>query len=143
MIARAQQWLMDGLFVLICIVYYAAVVGAIAGFIYLYEANKARAQQHHHLHHSDYQGWINKKGEGCCNNQDCGELADKDERTSEGGLEVRVEGQWCPVLPHHYLMRGNVPNASTSHVCVWHPAARPDLPHPCQRLLCYQPRPLS
>jgi hypothetical protein len=104
---------------------------------------QASAQEHHQRNHSDYQGWYNKNKEGCCNNQDCGELGAQHERTRNGKLEVQIEGAWCPILPHHYLSRGNVPNALVSHVCVWRPEAQPHLPHPCQRLLCYQPRPMT
>lgn len=135
----------QGLFY-VCGIALAAMVLTVAVFALLLVGasyKPVRAQQNHHHHHSDYQNWVNKKGEGCCNNQDCGEVPDGAERETKGSLEVHVEGQWCPVLPHHYLRQGNVPNADRSHVCVWHPASRPDLPHPCQRLLCYQPRPLS
>jgi hypothetical protein len=116
--------------------------GLLGGIIYFGFATYStlRAQEHHHRHHADYQNWINKAGEGCCNNQDCGEIKEGDERSSNGFLEVRVEGQWCPILSKHYLKSGNVPNASTSHVCVWHPASKPGL-GPCARLLCYQPQP--
>lgn len=101
---------------------------------------KAFAQQHHHVHHAHYQNWVNKADKGCCNNQDCGELADTDERTSRGFQEVRVEGEWCPVEPQHYLKTGNVPNAAVAHVCVLKPS--PVEPKPvCDRLLCYQPKP--
>lgn len=99
------------------------------------------AQSNHHLHHSFYNGWVNQNGKGCCNNQDCGELDDADERMTGGVIAVKVLGEWCPVLPHHYLKRGNVPNASVSHICVakYMPASTPA----CERLLCYQPKPLG
>ena len=96
----------------------------------------------HATFHASYMGWINKDGEGCCNNQDCSPIADADERSVGGQLEVRIEGQWCPVLAKHYLSKGNVPNASVSHVCAWLPNAKPHL-GPCERLLCYQPKPMS
>lgn len=102
----------------------------------------ARAQHHHERHHANYQNWINKLDKGCCNNEDCGELADGNERTDGGVLAVRIEGEWCPVLPHHYLKQGNVPDASTSHVCVQKPSAAGPA-SPCARLLCYQPKPGS
>lgn len=99
----------------------------------------ALAQHNHAQHHPHYQSWENKQGVNCCNQMDCGALADADERTDGGILAVRVEGVWCPILPHHYLSRGNVPDASTSHVCVqksWKPGVSA-----CDRLLCYQPKP--
>lgn len=116
------------------------VILAVCAFLVLMKA--AGGQENHHRHHANYQNWVNKANEGCCNNQDCGELDEKNERTTNGFLEVFIEGQWCPVLAKHYLKNGNVPNASTSHVCVWSEAMRPGL-SPCERLLCYQPRPLS
>jgi hypothetical protein len=97
----------------------------------------------HATFHASYMGWINKDGEGCCNNQDCSPIDDADERRNDNNeLEVRVEGQWCPVLSKHYLSKGNVPDSSVSHVCAWLPAAKPHL-GPCERLLCYQPKPMS
>lgn len=110
-----------------------------AVLLWLYSMSHAHAQTNHHQHHAFYQNWVNKHDKGCCNNQDCGELAQSDERTTGGVLSVRIEGQWCPVLPHHYLKRGNVPNASTSHICV----QKYSLPGQsnCDRLLCYQPQP--
>lgn len=101
---------------------------------------QAVAQSHHGRHHAFYQNWINKADKGCCNDQDCGELAENDERTIGDRVEVLVEGTtWCPVEPHHYLKRGNAPNWATAHVCVrkWR---QPDEPA-CARLLCYQPKP--
>lgn len=101
----------------------------------------AAAQEHHERHHATYQSWVNGEGRNCCNDQDCGELPDADLRTSKDGYEVRIEGKWCPVLPHHYLKKGNAPNWSTAHVCVLRPNAY--LPQdPCERFLCFQPKPL-
>jgi len=99
----------------------------------------AWGQSNHDRHHVHYQGWFNKLDTNCCNDQDCGELGEDDERTDGGRLIVKIEGTWCPVLSHHYLKRGNVPNASVAHVCV----NKTKLPGqtPCDRLLCYQPRP--
>lgn len=105
----------------------------------LWLTSAALAQHRHDQHHAHYQGWYNGLEVNCCNDQDCGEIADADERISGGVLTVKIEGAWCPVLSHHYLKRGNVPNASVSHVCV----DKKKLPgqSPCDRLLCYQPRP--
>jgi hypothetical protein len=98
------------------------------------------AQHNHHLHHNVYQNWVNHDNKGCCNNQDCGELADTDERMNGAGVEVRVEGEWCPVRPHMYLKMGNAPNWSTSHVCVLNKSSI-NTGGPCERLICYQPKP--
>ena len=38
------------------------------------------AQEHHALHHAYYQNWVNQEDKGCCNDQDCGELKEEDER---------------------------------------------------------------
>ena len=70
----------------------------------------ALAQDNHHLHHAYYQNWVNKQDRGCCNNQDCGELRPENERITASGVEVRIDGEWCPVQPHHYLKRGNAPS---------------------------------
>jgi len=101
----------------------------------------ALAQHNHDQHHAFYQNWTNKNGIGCCNDFDCGELADQDERTTAaGGIEVRVEGVWCPVQAFHYLKSGNAPNWSTAHVCV-RKVVVPGAVKVCERLLCYQPKP--
>ena len=52
----------------------------------------ALAQHNHQQHHALYQNWVNKQDKGCCNNQDCGELADDHERMTRDGIEVRIEG---------------------------------------------------
>ena len=102
----------------------------------------ASAQENHHLHHAYYQNWVNKQDRGCCNNQDCGELQAENERATASGVEVRIDGEWCPVQPHHYLKRGNAPDWSTSHLCVQKYSAMANA-SACQRLLCYQPKPGS
>jgi hypothetical protein len=95
----------------------------------------------HHPFHAQYKSWVNKDHVGCCNDNDCQPLSSENEReTASGGVEVRVEGTWCPVYAVHYLRQGNAPDWSTSHVCVRKqivPAAVPV----CARLLCYQPKP--
>jgi hypothetical protein len=110
-------------------------VAAVLAFI----ASTASAQHNHELHHNIYQNWVNKLGKGCCNNQDCGELAASDERTNGSSVEVRIEGQWCSVQHHMYLKSGNAPDWSTSHACVLN--RRHHAGGPCDRLICYQPKP--
>jgi hypothetical protein len=100
----------------------------------------ANAQEHHERHHAYYQNWVNKQDRGCCNNQDCGELREENERTTSAGVEVRIDGEWCPVKPYHYLKTGNAPNWAISHVCVSKSYSGLKL-SPCDRLLCYQPKP--
>lgn len=99
------------------------------------------AQHNHAAGHNDYQGWASEVTANCCNNQDCGSLHDEDVRESVAGTEIRIEGQWCPVLPKHYIKRGRSPDWNKSHACI-----RPkyvdddgtpmDEP-PCGRLLCF------
>jgi hypothetical protein len=101
---------------------------------------KALAQHNHAQHHAHYKSWVNKDGKGCCNNDDCGSLKESDERSSGGIIEVRIDGQWCAVQSRHYLKTGNAPDWTTSHVCVdKHPKPGQSM---CDRLLCYQPKPL-
>lgn len=101
----------------------------------------AHAQSNHAQHHTaHYQNWINQADKGCCNDRDCGELADENERTTAVGIEVKIEGQWCPVLAQHYLKKGNAPDWSTAHVCVRKPIYG-EGSFVCERLLCYQPKP--
>jgi hypothetical protein len=112
--------------------------------LFLYPFANARAQTNHDRHHSHYQNWTNQQDKGCCNNNDCGELAEQDERAGRGGgIEVRVEGEWCPVQAFHYLKRGNAPNWATSHVCVLKKfdGYTQNNASVCDRLLCYQPKP--
>lgn len=103
-----------------------------------------RALPQHWQFHHHYQGWVNRDNKGCCNNQHCRPLSEYEERMDGGTIEVRIEGVWCPVLERHYLSKGNVPDASTAHVCAW---GANDFgwqgKSPCERLLCFQPRPLS
>ena len=99
-----------------------------------------QAQEHHQMHHAYYQNWVNKQDKGCCNNQDCGELRAENERVTGGGIEVRIDGEWCPVQSWHYLKQGNAPDWSTSHVCVLKYSTTANA-SACQRLLCYQPKP--
>jgi hypothetical protein len=104
-------------------------------------ASPILVQHRHERNHSFYQSWANSaqpQPQGCCNNQDCGELPDADERTHQGQLQVRIEGEWCDVRPHHYLSKGNTPNWQTAHVCVTgYYGGRT----PCEKLVCYQPKP--
>ena len=99
-----------------------------------------QAQHHHDRHHAFYQNWINKQDKGCCNNQDCGELREENERVTARGIEIRVDDEWCPVQSWHYLKRGNAPDWTTSHVCVQKKTSISSATA-CQRLLCYQPKP--
>lgn len=129
-----RAWITAGIFALMAFALLIAfgAIGWVSGL--------ARAQSNHLLHHNVYKNWINNEDKGCCNDQDCGELAADDERTtSSGQIEVRVRGEWCPVLQRHYLKRGNAPNWSTSHVCV-SVSVQGDK-STCERLLCYQPKP--
>jgi hypothetical protein len=73
---------------------------------------------HHKGHILDYSKWKNKLDKGCCSSNDCGQAKDEDVKYSPI-VQVRVEGQWCEVKPHHYLKDGaNAPDWSTAHMCV-------------------------
>jgi hypothetical protein len=103
----------------------------------------------HELHqgheHVNYSNWKNKADRGCCNNYDCGPIEDKDVHMSPV-TEVKVDGEWCAVLPHHYLQTGNAPDWSSAHVCVQRTFVNGVEVKPsgsaCQRLLCFQPKPM-
>jgi hypothetical protein len=103
----------------------------------------AYAQQHHELGHAYYRNWVNQQGTGCCNNQDCGELADTDVKEDREVTEVRIEGEWCRIQPWMYLKAGNAPNWATNHVCVVKDSQWLTDRRPCSRLLCFQPKPGS
>jgi hypothetical protein len=104
-------------------------------------AQSVRDKPGHDQHDASYKSWVNRANEGCCNDQDCQPLAEVDERIIKGAIEVRIEGEWCEVKPRHYLKFGNVPDASIAHICWWRPTQRAG--GPCERMLCYQPRPLT
>jgi hypothetical protein len=57
----------------------------------------ARAQHNHDLGHADYHDWASERTSNCCNNQDCGSLADDEWRETARGTEVLIRGKWCPV----------------------------------------------
>lgn len=104
-------------------------------------AREAPAQENHAQHHGVYQNWVNGLNQGCCNDNYCGTLPDDAERTHNGQLEVKIEGEWCPVLASHYLKRGNAPNGDATHVCVL-PARDNVVASVCSRFICYQPKAL-
>ncbi len=126
------------------LVYYAVFVALLLALFWIWQGMRpAKAQEHHRFHHH-YKSWVNADDKGCCDDRHCRPLADADERTSNGFLEVRIEGVWCPVLAHHYLKQGNVPDVSTSHVCAWGDSDQGwQDKGPCERLICYQPKPGS
>ena len=130
----------------IAILFYGVAALIILIFIFSQFTTQQALSQEHHRYHATYQNWVNKSGQGCCNDQDCRDLAARDERqTTDGFIEVRIEGQWCPILWKHYLQTGNSPDWATSHVCVAKRGTgldgRPVAAGPCERLLCYQPQP--
>jgi hypothetical protein len=97
----------------------------------------AIAQHDHAGGHDVYSGWRNQDFENCCNGKDCGSLAEVEERWNGQQLEVKVEGEWCPVLPHMRVRNASSPDWSKSHACVWPMAS--EWPQPvCQRLKCFK-----
>lgn len=93
--------------------------------------------QHNHSHgHNDYQGWSSSKVGNCCNNDDCGELREDEIRETPIGPEVKIAGEWCPVGPEHFTIRGKSPDASVAHACVGKTEYWQSV-EPCKRLLCF------
>jgi hypothetical protein len=107
-------------------------------------ATEAAAQHNHARGHNDYATWASRKTGDCCNNMDCGALNMEEWRETAEGTEVRISGEWCPVLPQHFLIRGKSPDWSQAHVCV-----QPDVNYStgrksaCERLLCFSGMPRS
>jgi hypothetical protein len=93
----------------------------------------AKAQHDHAAGHNDYHGWSSQITPNCCNNHDCRGLEAKETRETATGTEISIDGQWCPILPEHRLVRGRSPDWSVNHACI--------MPHGhgCTRLLCYTP----
>lgn len=96
------------------------------------------AQHNHERGHNDYLGWSSAKVNNCCNNDDCGILDETDLRETPAGTEINISGQWCPVEPRHYLIRGKSPDWNAAHACIRKtPIANQS---PCERLLCFAGR---
>ncbi len=96
----------------------------------------ANAQHNHAQGHNDYQGWASQVTSNCCNNQDCRGLRDDETRETATGTEILIEGQWCPVLQQHRLIRGRSPDWSVNHACI----TTGSHGGTCGRLLCYTPK---
>lgn len=89
----------------------------------------------HDLHHAQYQNWQSNAGFNCCNNQDCGELPDKDVRANGDHYEVKVDDEWCPVTFEHLTRTGASPDWSRNHACILSTASGLT---PCQRFKCFK-----
>lgn len=110
---------------------------AAAGLALAYTVIAAQAQHDHQAGHDSYQNWASTKVANCCNNDDCGVVEDSELRETSTGPEVAIDGQWCPVLPIHYIVKGKSPDWSRAHVCVKKKSIyTADIPT-CERLLCY------
>jgi hypothetical protein len=96
----------------------------------------AAAQHQHAQGHGEYQDWASQKTGNCCNNDDCGTLDDPEVRETTTGTEIAIDGQWCPVTPQHYIIKGKSPDWTKAHACVQKKSAYSS-PNPCERLLCY------
>ena len=97
----------------------------------------ATAQHNHERGHDAYQSWSSRKVANCCSNRDCGVLRADETRETNAGTQVKIDGQWCPVLREHYIVKGHSPDWNASHACI-----RPQYPNapqtdPCERLLCF------
>jgi hypothetical protein len=111
-------------------------------FLVALATRDVRAQHNHAAGHNDYAGWSSQKVGDCCNNQDCGELNDDEWRESAAGAEVKIDGQWCPVLQEHFIIKGKSPDWTHAHACVRkHYEGNNETP--CQRLLCFAGAPKS
>ncbi|MGE0751854.1 MAG: hypothetical protein AB7F39_06665 [Variibacter sp.] len=102
----------------------------------------AFAQHDHAAGHDVYQHWQNQRGELCCNGQDCGALEPVEVRNAGDHLEVRVEGQWCPVAPWMAVTNKKSPDWTRAHACVWPDWSESGGTSPCSRLKCFQPEAL-
>jgi hypothetical protein len=98
--------------------------------------------------HDIYTNWVNLEGKGCCNGVDCKAVPEDYERVGvSGNTEVLIQGvgaargtsAWCPVVPGHFLSKGNAPNWTTAHYCVTDYYGGTT---PCAQFICYQPKPL-
>ena len=99
-------------------------------------ATAALSQHNHERGHDDYIAWSSGKTGNCCNNDDCGSLHKDEIRDTASGVEVKIVGQWCPVLREHFIVKGKSPDWNTAHACVGKGEYWLSLP-PCERLLCY------
>lgn len=110
---------------------------ALFALLILLSAALADDQSYMHAQgHNDYRNWSSQKIQNCCNNQDCRAYRDDEWRETDNGQELLIDGEWCPVLQEHRLIRGKSPNWETAHACV-----RPKMPGsnvaPCDRFLCF------
>ena len=94
----------------------------------------ALAQHNHELGHSEYQNWSSQKVSNCCSSQDCSGVDDSAIRQTANGTEIKIDGEWCPVLREHYLTRGKSPDWSVNHACIRQTGSG------CDRLLCFTPK---
>ena len=109
--------------------------------ILLFQTAVSSAQHNHAQGHPDYSLWASRKTEHCCNNQDCGELRPDEWRETNEGAEIKIRGQWCPVLPEHFIIRGKSPDWSKPHACINNSPSITTAP--CLRLLCFSGMPKS
>jgi len=118
---------------------YLTIVALVIILIMWAAIRNAAAQVEHVLGHNEYQNWSSRKTAYCCNNFDCGRLEDDHIRDGSDGSEVRIGGEWCPVRPEHYVVRGRSPDLSSAHACV---GSGPQWTQrtPCERLLCFVDR---
>jgi hypothetical protein len=97
------------------------------------------AQHNHSDHHDVYRTWKSPRApQSCCNEQDCSGIDDSEVRQTAAGTQVRIDGEWCPVLSMHYLIPGSgkSPDWAVNHACVRKYSAA----SPCERLLCFMPK---
>ncbi len=104
--------------------------------------HKIRSSTQPRSGHNEYTTWASHKADNCCNNMDCGVLNDDEWRETTEGTEINISGQWCPVRPEHFIIRGKSPDWSKAHACI-----QPDVKYstgrkmPCERLRCFSGTP--
>jgi hypothetical protein len=112
-----------------------AMIAAILGGFLL----PALAQHNHSDGHDVYRTWKSPRApQSCCNEQDCSGIDDSEVRQTATGTQVRIDGEWCPVLSIHYLIPGSgkSPDWAVNHACV----RKYSSASPCERLLCFMPK---
>ena len=116
------------------------VAAVCVAFAYTTFVGLAYGEDRHAQGHVDYSTWASKKTGNCCSNQDCHYLNDEEWQENDTGTQVRIEGQWCPVLSEHWLVEGRSPDWEHAHACI-SPKYPGNTQSPCERLLCFTPRP--
>jgi hypothetical protein len=124
----------------------ATLLGAVVIAIVLLWVGVALSQQEpareyygHRVGHDDYRKWSSQKTGNCCNERDCRPLRAEEWRETNGGVEVKIDNEWCPVSQEHFIITGKSPDGTAPHACIrsrnfvdaYNNATN------CRRLLCF------